>query len=180
MTTNLVPITAVEPYQALARRIRLLTDQSGGPNACWPWLGYAQKNGGYGRLSFEGKMRTVTHLVYELDRGHPPEKPCVLHTCDNPPCVNARHLWSGTPTDNMRDMQQKGRGRQVTGDQHWMRRSPGRFRGERNGNAKLTRPQVETIRRRYARGGISQPTLARKYGVTQGTIWYILSRTTWK
>lgn len=167
------------PGVPLAHRLHVLTDKSGGPNACWPWLGERQPNG-YGKMRVNGHYRTITHLVYELDRGHPHEKPLVLHTCDNPPCVNPRHLWTGTHRDNAQDKYRKGRANHARGDRNGMRTHPGLSAGEKNGRARLSRRQVETIRRRYVKGRISQAALAEKYGVAEGTIRFIIIRRIWK
>jgi hypothetical protein len=41
----------------------------------------------------------------------PDDRPQILHTCDNPPCVNSRHLYAGTNDDNIRDKVDRGRHR---------------------------------------------------------------------
>jgi hypothetical protein len=45
---------------------------------------------------------------------------CVLHRCDNPPCVNPDHLFVGTQQDNIADAMAKGR--IPKGDRHWTKR----------------------------------------------------------
>lgn len=85
-----------------------------GPTGCWIWRG-AKKPTGYGFLGVtkeNGRKSTVgAHVVsYQHHIGPVPDGMFVLHRCDNPPCVNPRHLWIGTQRDNMRDMVQKGRG----------------------------------------------------------------------
>jgi hypothetical protein len=78
---------------------------------------------------------------------------CVLHTCDNPPCVNPNHLFLGTSLDNAQDRNRKGRGAAS--------------------RAKLTPEQAVSIRAGHVQG-ISQGALANKYGVTRGAIWQII------
>jgi Mor family transcriptional regulator len=52
-------------------------------------------------------------------------------------------------------------------------------RGESAGSNKLTEAQVTEIRRLYAAGGHSYPSLGRRYGVAQSSIYGIINRRTW-
>ena len=70
---------------------------------------------GYGAMqcSLPGKKkgRYLAHrLVYELEHDIilTPEQ-LILHSCDNPGCVNPRHLRVGTHEENVKDRQSRGR-----------------------------------------------------------------------
>jgi hypothetical protein len=120
------------------------------------------------------RKNTLAHRVsYELANGPIPPGLFVCHTCDNPPCVNPRHLWVGTHTDNLRDMSAKGRG--------------GMNRGSRNANSLLNEDTVRAIRAEYRRGAMgpgvktgSHRWLAAKYGVSRATIQQLLEGKSWK
>ena len=52
----------------------------------------------------------IHRLVWEAHNAEPiPEGMIIMHTCDNPRCVNPEHLQLGTMSDNTRDMWSKGR-----------------------------------------------------------------------
>lgn len=76
---------------------------------CWEWSG-AKIPKGYGQLGFLGKHTYAHRVSWELCFGKIPQGLCVLHKCDNPPCVNPKHLFLGTIADNNRDMFRKNRG----------------------------------------------------------------------
>ena len=61
----------------------------------------------------EGRRHVSTHvLAWELHNAEPvPPGMCVMHTCDNPLCVNPSHLVLGTIADNNADCRAKGRHR---------------------------------------------------------------------
>lgn len=102
----------------------------------------------------------------ELEDGPIPDGIKVLHTCDNPPCVNPKHLFRGTQLDNMRDKIQKGRGV-----------SPGAtnpVKGSHHGNALLTEEQVKTIRKEYIPRKKPLRVFAERFNVRISTVFYAL------
>ena len=136
-----------------------LVDQSGGPDACWPWT-YGHDPAGYGQGPF-GWTRKAHREAYRLANGDFDTSLDVCHHCDNPPCCNPRHLFAGTHRENLQDAGRKGR--------------LGKANGEGHGNSKLTWDQVHEIRS----SAESQGVLARRYGVTQPLISYIVNGKQW-
>lgn len=146
-----------------------------GDDECWPWLG--SKANGYGHLAIRGKFIQATHAVYCLATGKLP-KHQILHSCDNPPCCNPKHLEDGTQKKNLAD---RGvRGRAPTGDKHWTKHKPEKIaRGERHGSRnfprkrKLSLEQHEFIYLRYANGQL-QKDIAKDFGVSKQLVSKIL------
>lgn len=75
---------------------------------CWEWQGSLDRYG-YGKFRI-GKSTVKAHRYsYELFNGAFDKKLHVLHTCDNPKCVNPQHLFLGTNQDNVNDRVNKNR-----------------------------------------------------------------------
>ena len=54
-------------------------------------------------------MYKISRLVYAFYKEKIKEGNVILHTCDNPRCINPNHLIQGTHQDNMQDKKLKGR-----------------------------------------------------------------------
>ena len=83
------------------------------PNSgCFLWT--SQYRNGYPSVCVKRngrwKSETASRVSYEINTGVHPGEMCVLHKCDNPPCVNPDHLFLGTHWDNCEDKARKGRG----------------------------------------------------------------------
>jgi len=82
-------------------------DQSGGPNACWPWTGYTRESG-HGLTSHQSLMMHASRKAWILTYGPIRGELCVNHksaqTCQlQAICCNPDHMYLGTRADNMVD-----------------------------------------------------------------------------
>jgi hypothetical protein len=106
-----------------------------------------------------------------IHKGEIPGNQMLLHSCDNPKCVNPAHLSPGTAQDNNEDMIRKGRRRIVSGVNVQ--------RGSRNVQSKLTAAAVLRIRHRASQGE-SNTKLAREFEVSEATIGSVVNRRSWR
>ena len=79
-------------------------------SGCIEWAGPLDKDG-YGQ-AYDPKTQLIKRahrISWQNVNGEIPAGLCVLHTCDNPKCVNTDHLFLGTVSDNNKDRMLKGR-----------------------------------------------------------------------
>lgn len=130
------------------------------PSGCWLWMRLGRR--GYGSFRVNGRMETPHRVSWAYHCGPIPDGLCVLHHCDNPPCVNPAHLRLGTQLDNAADREARGRGNHICGEDH--------------GQVKLTLAIV----RKILASDETAPMLAARYGVRPGAVRDVRSRRTWK
>jgi hypothetical protein len=79
-----------------------------GERECWSWTA-ARNSCGYGSFWDGRAVVQASRFSWQLENGPIPAGLYVLHSCDNPPCVNPAHLFLGTQGDNVADRKAKGR-----------------------------------------------------------------------
>ena len=126
---------------------------------CWNWTAATNGHGyGYFRSSSKSNGNTVAHRYsWQLHFGKIPKNMLVCHHCDNPLCVNPKHLFLGTHKTNAIDREKKGR-------------------SKIHGVQKLNVKQAREIRH----SPLSQIKLAKKFGVSRTTIANIKKGKAWK
>lgn len=133
---------------------------------CWVWTATKVRDG-YGQISLGGKRMPAHRLSYLIFRGKIKKGNYICHHCDNPPCVNPAHLFSGTSSDNRRDCFSKKRHKIISGAKHY--------------NSKLNRTQVLEIKEFHAKNpNIQFKHSAKKYSVTRQCIRLIVKGINWK
>mgnify|MGYP001607602161 CR=1 FL=1 len=145
--------------------------------ACWVWTGALDKKG-YGTSNVHGESERAHRASWIWTNGSIPDGACVLHKCDNPPCVNPAHLFLGTHADNNKDRAAKGRSFKGYNRPKPPPRSPPR--GEDAWHAKLTEAQVREVRVLLAEGRLSMRAIGRTYGIAHESVRKIAKGLSWK
>lgn len=160
--TPQLPLFITAPCDPDEERFWLKTDKRG-PDDCWEWQG-GKDACQYGRIHMKSRRHTLAHRYsYELHNGPIPNGLLVLHECDNPPCVNPKHLFLGTKIDNNADKSAKGR----------------QARGVGCGISKFTEDDIRDMRQLHA-NGISQQAIAVRYNTDSSNVSYIVRHKTWR
>lgn len=132
-------------------------------NVCWEYLG-TLNNKGYGMFGIGGNQYLAHRISNYWATGVWKDDP-VLHSCDNPKCVNPAHLRYGTKKENTADAKVKGRLKGL------------RRYGSTNPQAKITQEQADEIRK--LRGQMTQKEAAILYNVSTNLIQRVWSGRSW-
>jgi len=77
-------------------------------SGCWDWQS-GTVGIGHGQFWFNGKAVLAHRFSYQAFVVPFNQHIQVMHKCDNPGCVNPKHLFLGSQKDNMQDCSKKGR-----------------------------------------------------------------------
>lgn len=132
-------------------------------DGCWDWQS-AIGTRGYGLFWKDTKTRTIFahRYSYELHHGPIPAGAVIMHSCDNPSCVNPWHLSAGTVRENALDA--KAKGRLAAGERN-------------NGGNKLTNPQVLEIM--SLKGVVAGRKVGERFNVSKTTVQHIWAGKIW-
>ena len=126
---------------------------------CLIWQGCLNSDG-YARVAYKGNCNGKAHrIVYQLTHAQEDITDKVIrHSCDNPQCINPKHLLSGTPRENAVDRELRGRNR----------------------SSAFTAAQVRRIRKLHKTGQYTNTQLAELFGVNYRTIHQITKHTSYR
>ncbi len=151
--------TEEERQEAFWKRVAIQ-----GLDECWNWTGYVEKETGYGKFMFDGKVNGAHRYAYKSSRGSIPDGMLVCHHCDNRVCQNPTHLFAGTYADNNQDMFSKGRWRWV--------KPPG--------TARITEDDVRNIRSMWVFRKVTAKHISNILQLPLRSVQHALEKDYWK
>lgn len=119
---------------------------------------------GYGRINRGDRLVRLHREVWMRDNGPIPEGAVIMHTCDQPACIEPSHLQLGVQADNIADMMTKGRHRAL--------------KGSKSPRAKLHEQNIPVIRAMLIRGDTCA-SIGLLFGVTDAMIRHIKKGRAW-
>ena len=143
-------------------QIKLFWGKVDKTDSCWNWKGKAKKNG-YGQFYIHRKPHYAHRIAFQISTGKSTNNLCILHHCDNPLCVNPKHLF-GTQRDNVLDCIRKGRSNPPRGSSH--------------PRTHLIEKEVIYIRE-LSRKGIRTGLIAKMFRIGRQTALSIIKRESW-
>ncbi|MFB6236967.1 MAG: hypothetical protein ABEH81_01215 [Halopenitus sp.] len=125
----------------------------GNEDECWEWKPKVGENR-QPTFCIDGNSEQAIRLVYQWEFGDPGDRR-VVRSCENSICMNPNHLELGGRKVEIKD------------------------RGELHGNSKLTREEVEQLKKELESGAKTQTELAEEYGVSRMQVSNIKRGVNW-
>lgn len=146
-------------------------DKSAGPDACWPYTEYINENG-YGQFYINRRQIIASRAAFMFANNCAIDGLVIRHECDNPICCNPAHLVLGTQTENMADMDAKGR--RPTPAQKRDQMFAAGFYGEKCAHSTIPAATVSAMRELFATGKYRPDALSVMFGVSKSQTWRIV------
>jgi hypothetical protein len=137
-------------------------------SGCLEWQGAITARTGYGKVKTNGRAIDTHRAAWIAVNGPIVNGLHVCHTCDNRRCINVRHLFLGTHSQNMIDAARKGR--LPHNNKH----------GIESPSAKLTEAQVLEVHYLAHTGMFTQKAIGERYGIDRSTVGQIKRRESWQ
>lgn len=147
-------------YRDRARKRFLAKTEADGD--CLRWVGSFDGDGEYGVFYLRPKQTTASRASFLLFNGPLEDYQQACHTCDHTWCVEPKHLFAGTQSENEADKKAKGRSNH----------------GSARYNAKLSEDNVVQLRAQ-AKAGASHGQLSKQFGIARPNVGRIIRREIW-
>ena len=133
------------------------------PGGCWVIPGDENAYPNASANGLKSRPHNLSHAIFHPDDPVSPERPYVLHSCDNKRCWNPAHLRAGSPGENVQEAFERGLVKRATCGTYSGEQSH-RRRGERICDpCRLAKNTAQNAaRQRRQEGLVPKPPIIRK------------------